>query len=340
MEFNRKELISVLDKVRPGLASKEIIENTNCFAFTGKRVCTYNDDIAVSHPLETDFKAIVEAKTFYSYLNKLKGEKVDISLVESGLEIKEKKTKAIYPVRENNDLDIYKMVIAKAKDHQKLSDKFVEGLKLCIPAVSKDASKPTLTTIHVFKTRMQATDSFRISFYKTTNPIEFLLPSNAAEALIQYKPVSVSLLPGWVSFIDDNGSEFCSRVLEGEVPDLTKFFKIPKKAEVSFTSSLIEALEKAILFVSDSTSLQKRVELLFTEKSIKLKAESEVLKGAKFMEIVPCKTGLSGEEQFTIRANPEHLINIINKTKVGYVSEDGNCLVFKDTGFLHVMAIG
>lgn len=340
MDFNRKELISILDKVRPGLANKEIIENTNCFAFTGKRVCTFNDDIAVSYPLETDFKAIVEAKTFYSYLNKLKGDAISISLVEGGLEIKEKKTKAIYPIRENQDLDIYKMVIGKAKDHVAVPVSFIEGLRLCLPAVSKDASKPTLTAVHIFKNRMQSTDAYRISFFKTSSAIEFFLPANAAEALIQYNPTTMALIPGWVSFMDDNGSEFCSRIIEGEVPDLSKFFKIPKKADISFNSSLIEALEKSILFVADNSSSQKRVELSFAEKNIKVKAESDVLKGAKFIEIVPCLTGLGAEETFSIRANPDHLINIINKTKTGYLSEDGNCLVFKDTGFLHVMSVG
>ena len=47
MKINRKDLIKVLKKVQPGLASQEIIEQSGAFVFTDGRVFTYNDEIAV-----------------------------------------------------------------------------------------------------------------------------------------------------------------------------------------------------------------------------------------------------------------------------------------------------
>ena len=48
MKINKKELQEALERVKPGLASRELIEQSTSFAFMRDRVVTYNDEISIS----------------------------------------------------------------------------------------------------------------------------------------------------------------------------------------------------------------------------------------------------------------------------------------------------
>ena len=50
--MNREDILEALEIVKPGLASKEHIEQSTCFAFKNGKVMTFNDEISVSHPVE------------------------------------------------------------------------------------------------------------------------------------------------------------------------------------------------------------------------------------------------------------------------------------------------
>ena len=52
IKVNRVELKEALERVRPGLASKDIIDQATSFAFLKDRVVTYNDEISISHPVK------------------------------------------------------------------------------------------------------------------------------------------------------------------------------------------------------------------------------------------------------------------------------------------------
>ena len=93
MIVNRKELLNVLQKVKPGLATKETIEHTTGFIFYDNRVFTYNDEVAVSHPIDVGFEGAVIAKEFYDMLDKMVDDEIEIGPSEGTLRITGKRAK-------------------------------------------------------------------------------------------------------------------------------------------------------------------------------------------------------------------------------------------------------
>ena len=64
--IKRAELKEALETVKPGLASKEIIEQSTSFAFMGDKVVTYNNKISMSHPVKgLDITGAVKADEMY-----------------------------------------------------------------------------------------------------------------------------------------------------------------------------------------------------------------------------------------------------------------------------------
>ena len=78
MKISRVELLEALEKVKPGLANKELIEQSTSFAFIGDRVVTYNDEISVSHTVKglENMRGAIKAKTLYEFLARVKDRKL------------------------------------------------------------------------------------------------------------------------------------------------------------------------------------------------------------------------------------------------------------------------
>jgi len=58
MKINKNELKNALEIVKPGLANKEIIDQSTSFAFMNDCIVTYNDEISVSHPVKDIFRVL------------------------------------------------------------------------------------------------------------------------------------------------------------------------------------------------------------------------------------------------------------------------------------------
>ncbi len=73
----RKDLLKALDEVKPGVATKEMVEQTTSFAFIGDRVATYNNEIGISAVvpgINTVMSGAIRAEEMYKLMNKIKKE--------------------------------------------------------------------------------------------------------------------------------------------------------------------------------------------------------------------------------------------------------------------------
>ena len=68
MNIDRLELQTKLQTVAPALADNDLVPVLTHYLFTGKRLLAYNDRIALSVPLDLDFKGTVEGKLMLDYV--------------------------------------------------------------------------------------------------------------------------------------------------------------------------------------------------------------------------------------------------------------------------------
>jgi len=102
MKIKKAELQKALELVKPGLAGKELIEQSTSFAFMGNRVVTYNDEISMSVPLVEGFNltGAVKAEELYKLLTKLKGDEITLELTENEIQITCGNKGQAYPFRQ------------------------------------------------------------------------------------------------------------------------------------------------------------------------------------------------------------------------------------------------
>ena len=87
METKRESLLNALNAVKPGIDTSKVLEERTHFVFTGGDVMTYNGEVAMLHPLETEFICSVKASDLLDILNKSSSEDVKLEHLADELRI-------------------------------------------------------------------------------------------------------------------------------------------------------------------------------------------------------------------------------------------------------------
>jgi len=263
MLINRKEFISALEEVRPGLSVVEIVENSTCFNFGNGILFTYNDEICVQRkfPLGEDLKFSVSAKELLALLKKIKDEEVLISFDEQQLKIKAQDISAGLNITTGDvfDVDSMGVNIDKCK-FQELPEDFLNGIRQCLSSVSTQAGDDTiLSCIHMKKDTLESCDDFSITRYTLPKKIfqqHIMLPGRSAKYLFSYPKInSYAVASGWIHFKVNESVSFSCRTLEDDQPKWGKFLKVEGE-EVEFPKDLNDALDTAGVFSNDPLANQ------------------------------------------------------------------------------------
>jgi len=278
MKIDKNKLIAILDIVRPGLSKKDIIEQTDSFAFMDGFVVTYNDEISVRFPIEgLDIRGVVKATEFYNILKKMNKDEVDLSITGSEIIVKAGRAKAGITLQTDMKLPLDE-ISTKGGWHDVDGKELLKALEFVMFSCSRDMSKPILTCVHVRKDGcVESSDNFRLTRYNMgmEMPVpDFLIPHNSVHALLQYNVLQIRHGHGWIHFKCDDGSVFSCRIFEDAFPDIDNFLELKGKA-VMLPKTLKEILDKASVFSKRDHFLDEFVIITMKDNRFSIRAEAE-----------------------------------------------------------------
>lgn len=332
--MNKNELQEALEKVKPGLASKELIEQSTSFALMGHRVVTYNDEISISHPVEgLNIEGAVKAQALYEFLNKIKKDEIDIEWEDKQIVIESGRTKAGLVFEQEVRLPVEQ--VGEISDWYKLPEDTIEALKFCYPCASPDMSRPILTCVNVSGSTVEASDSYQIVRYQLGEGVlvgKFLIPANSVKELIRYDVKEIAEGQGWIHFKTDDGTVFSSRILTDEFPDISQYLEFDS-VEFDFPKKTAQILERAQVFSrSDfSTGDISVITVEMKENQVRITAENE---HGWFEETA--RTKYDGKPiKFTMGV--QFLINLFSRLQTCVIGEDR--VKFTGDNWMHVIAM-
>lgn len=275
MKINREELLAALTAVQPALAKTLVAEHSMSFIFIDNMVCTFNNELAVSHPIEVDFEGAVPGKEFYDLVRRLKTEEIELVEEEGHIRVKSGRSNAGLRLEEAS-LPLEELGMPDDEDYTDLPEKFIAAVEACLFSIGRDINKPILSYIHVHNASVTSSDNYRITRFDMgkkaakTFPDALLISAVAAKSIVEYKPIEYALTDGWIHFRNDDGALFsCRRVLEETYPDFTKFLSV-KGAEIEFPSDLDEILDRALVMCND-----QRVKVKIEKNKLTVATESD-----------------------------------------------------------------
>lgn len=342
MKVNREAILDALTLVQPGLAGKEIIEQSQSFIFKDGRVMTYNDEIAVSCPVP-QLQAIngaVKAEELIKLLNKLKVKELEVEFKENELSVKSKSAKAGITMESEISLAVDEIGIPKKKDWIDLPKNFVEGLKFCMFSASTDSTKPVLTCLRLKGKYITSCDNYRLTKFdmgkkgKVAFAEEVLLPSRAAKELIRHKAYQIAVTGSWVHFkigkVDGGDVVFSCRGLKGKYPNVKKLLDV-EGFEITLPEKTKAILDRAGIFASGDFNQDTQVELTLKDGKMHIFGKGDA---GWFKERT--KIDYDGKE-FSFVIHPEFLsdtLDLLNKVTVGE-----GALKLEGEKFVHVVCL-
>lgn len=275
--MNKAYLQGALQKVKPGLATKEMISQSTSFAFMGDKVVTYNDEISISHPVEgLDLVGAVKAEELYQLLSKIPHEEIEMTVKDTELIISSGRTQAGLVFQHEISLPLEE-VEEKGK-WKSLPPAFLEALKFVIPAAADSMVKPAFTCVHIRKDGIiETTDGFRVSRFSVDEigVDSFLLPVSIAKELLAYQVIQVAQGKGWYHFKTEEGTLFSCRIFQDQFPDIDNSgFLNVEGTELHLPVSLSEALDRAQIFSKRDEYLDEEVSVIIKDKKITVEGKS------------------------------------------------------------------
>lgn len=274
MEINRAYLLQVLTAVQPGLAAKELIQQSNTFVFKDDTVVTFNDEIAVHHPLEDiDFEGAVQAEELLKLLKRLSGDTVE--LTADGGELKVKCGRSRSGIRLEEEIALPLDAIEWPEEFWQLPEAFLPSLGRCLFTVSNDMSKPVLTCVHLEGAIIQSCDNYRLT--RCTLDEDFfdeprLLPGVAGQKLIGYKPIEFGVTEGWLHFRNEQGVVFSCRAYQDDFPNVSGLLDVEGES-VTMPAELEGILDRAEVFSKAEFTQDERVSVLLQPKRLTVKSQ-------------------------------------------------------------------
>jgi DNA polymerase III sliding clamp (beta) subunit (PCNA family) len=321
MKIQTNELLKILEAVKPGLASKEKLTQSDSFVFKNKQVITFNDSIRVTHPLkQLDFEGAVKSVELYKILSKIKQEEIELLLneTETTLVLKAGRVKASLVIEAHIKLPFDD--IGKIGEWKNIPETFNEYLQFVIPCAAKHANN-IAGWVHVDKSgyieALNGEAVARCKFDRSLPFPSFLLKATDGSEVIRLTPVQISVNTNWVHFKTKNDVIISCRAFgEGveRFPATNHLFDTEEGLSVTFPKNLNTVLERAAVFSKRDYFADETIEVSLSKNRCRVVARSE--------------TGSLFEEEANIKYDDERIVFNICPTALQFIlSETQMCTI-------------
>jgi hypothetical protein len=337
MQVKKKDLIQALDTVKPGLAKRQIIEQSTHFVFADDEVVTYNGNMSIIHPFKTGLSCSAPADELYKILGKITQDEVTLSHKNDELKIDGGNVRGAVSTRSGSELldNVKDLGVNKIKTWTPLPKDFLEGMELCIFSASKDMSDPVMTGLYIDQDTITSSDRFRVSRYILDGEVKkpFLLPAKVAAELIDYQVVEYCI-KDWVFFRTKGGTIIASRlILSRDYPDMNEVLKV-SGTKLVLPKDFDQAVETAMVMLEADTASEKLIDVQLAGHSIKCRGQKALGWIERELE-----KGVAIKENVGFSINPDFLLIILKHTHQMIFANDNRKVVFKADNFVHLIAI-
>jgi hypothetical protein len=271
IKVNREAFLRQLESVQPGLSTRDIIEQSSCFAFDKGRVITYNGEIACSHKIDLDISGAIRAMPLLAMLRKLREENIEIEVRESEFAVFGKKKHAHIAMEKEILLPVENLEHPKKDSWQDLPKDFTDAIGIVQQCTGRDEARFWTTCVHIHPKWVEACDNDQISRYKIKTGIEksVLVRGSSIKHILSYGMTKFAETKKWMHYKNKEGLIIsCLRFLE-EYHDLSEYLDLRGEAAV-LPKGLGEATARAEIFSAENQD-NNRIEVELRPGKMKIK---------------------------------------------------------------------
>lgn len=351
ISIEKASLISALKKVLPGVEKGvTVIDGADQLLFTGASVSSYNGEIAVSAPCDTQGVAFsVKGMDFFNLVSKMSDLMLTIEVADNKVKLKAGRTKASMSLLDSTKvLESVKALDAATCNYKELDPEFLDGARMCALAGNSEALRGVAVGACGESSAIFETDSNRICIHKLPFHMEsfWVDDSNFNDALKVGTPIEYAVSDAWLHLKYEDGTIFSAKRKDHSAYPFevcAGFLDMIPTASVivkgRLPGNITEAVSRvAILASGVDTKNARLVELTFNKEELGLYAEKV---GGEASETIPWDSPLEQDPQgFKVWVDTAFLLEASNKAMdftLCYI--DGNpSLVFQTTNYTQLVS--
>ncbi len=257
MKINREVLLKQLEYVTPGLAKREVVEQSTCFIFRDGKVYTFNDEVACVADCPLKIEGAVPADKLLAVLRKLNDDELDITVSDGQVKIKGEQSRRV-SIRMDEEIALEVDAVEEPGKWRPLPEDFNEAVGVVQSCASNDASRFRLTCIHIHPDYLEACDDFQLARYplKTGLKKPMLIKRDSLKWLTGLDPTEMSATKNWMHFRNPAGLVLSCRRYVEEYHDMDSFLVVEGTKTV-FPKGIETTVGLASIFSSDNEDLNQ-----------------------------------------------------------------------------------
>lgn len=351
VNIEKAGLLAAIKKVLPGVErGSTTIDGADQILFTGVSVSSYNGEVAVTAPCNTQGLSFsVKGMDFYNLVSKMNDLNLTIELADKKLKIKGGRTKAMMAlldasvIRESvGALELDKL------NYSPFTEEFLGGVRLCALSGNVESTRGIAVADFGETSAIFGADTNRVCVYPLDTKMSpfWVDDSTFNDALKVGTPKEYSVSDIWLHLRYEDGAVFSAHL-----KDLTPYpvdycttlvgaiDQLPVIVSGRLPSTLAEAVSRVSILASGvDTKNTKLVELTFRNEELELYAEKM---GGEASETIPWETPVNGDPQEAkVWVDTAFLLEASNKAMDFILTEvDGSpALMFKSGNYVQFVS--
>lgn len=188
--INTRELLRVLQILKPGLGDSDLVEQSGCFLFMDDRVATFNDEILLAANFPIGVTGAVDANNLLRTIKGIRDEYVALVEDSDTLTIKLGNDSFQLDMEELLSSELYELVREsenKAREWESLPPDLIEALATVSFSTAKTITKGVLCGVFVEADNVISCDNYRASWFKLSAKVKnpFIIPRESISILRQ-----------------------------------------------------------------------------------------------------------------------------------------------------------
>lgn len=250
---NRAELLQVLNRVQPGLSTRDFIEQSSSFVFQNGWVITYNEEIScrTKTGFPPELSGAVRAAQLLQVLENIGDDDVEIEVTAAELQVRANRKKS--GIRMEAEIVLPLEQVEVPDEWHDLPENFEAAVLQVAGAAGTNDEEFMTVCIHMHPQYLEASDRRQVSRYMLECGIEspFLVRAASIAHIKGLGLTRIGVTDNWVHFRNKTLAYSCRRHL-GDYPTdaITKMMDF-RGAPASLPRGGVEAAKLGAVFVGD-----------------------------------------------------------------------------------------
>ncbi len=342
MRIQTKDFREVVENLLPATSKKDLVAQMSRVIFRDDIAGTWNDQIAISYPLELGgINCSVPAEDLSKILSGITEDEVDIEVSEGQMIITSISTCAkISTISESTVVeDFYASLNLQNMTWNKLPDNFLEKLELARFSVSSNSyDSDNIFCIAIIGDYLYSGDGYRCT--RVACPVgaekPILIPQSSISSILKFTDIiEYAVSGGWINFATSEDVIISSRIVNGTFPDVDHILDnfVPHE-EVVLSKDIIPMLDNINKLLSEDVDYLKSV-------SIYIGKDETTVTGKK--EGLDIKKGIrtkSTTDSLSFDISPVFLSNLLTLDLIdSFQISKSNSAMFRGEGFEHLIVL-